>query len=68
MDRLRELTGRKHIVCFGDNYNDLPMFSVADEAYAVANAAPEVRRAATGVIGSNLELGVARYLSGRVKS
>ncbi len=65
VDHLRQLTGRKHIVCFGDNYNDLPMFSVADEAYAVANAAPEVRAAATGVIGSNLELGVPQYLRRR---
>ena len=65
VERLRELTGRRHIVCFGDNYNDLPMFDVADESYAVANAAPEVREATSGVIGSNLELGVARYLMER---
>lgn len=41
------------LVCFGDNSNDLPLFDVADEAYAVANAAPHVRSAATGVIGDN---------------
>lgn len=62
VDKLRQLTGRKRIVCFGDNLNDLPMFSVADECYAVANAAPEVKAAATGVLPSNEELGVPRFL------
>lgn len=60
--KLRAITGRSRIVCFGDNLNDLPMFSVADECYAVANAAPEVKAAATGVLPSNEELGVPRYL------
>ncbi len=60
--KLRAITGRSRIVCFGDNLNDLPMFSVADECYAVANAAPEVKAAATGVLPSNEELGVPRFL------
>jgi Cof subfamily protein (haloacid dehalogenase superfamily) len=51
------------IVCFGDNLNDLPMFAIADESYAVANALPQVRAAATGVIGSNADEAVARWLS-----
>lgn len=30
------------LVVFGDNHNDLPMFAVADESYAVSNAVPDV--------------------------
>lgn len=48
---------------FGDNANDLPMFEVADECYAVANATAEVRARATEVIGSNDEDGVAHVLA-----
>lgn len=59
VDKLRKLTGIPRIVCFGDNLNDLPMFRVADECYAVANARPELKAAATGVIGSNVEDGRA---------
>jgi Cof subfamily protein (haloacid dehalogenase superfamily) len=58
----RELAPER-LVCFGDNHNDLPMFAVADIALAVANAAPEVRAAATRVIGANTEAGVAVWIS-----
>lgn len=52
----------ERVVCFGDNYNDLPMFEVSDESCAVANAVEDVKCRATHVIGSNREDGVARYL------
>ena len=42
--------------------NDLDMFEIADEAYAVENAVPELNAAATGIIGSNNDDGVARWL------
>ncbi len=60
---IRETYGFDRVVAFGDNYNDLPMFSVADESCAMENARAEVRAAATRVIGSNARDGVARYLS-----
>jgi hydroxymethylpyrimidine pyrophosphatase-like HAD family hydrolase len=50
---LAEELGATRLVCFGDNSNDLPLFEMADESYAVANAAPHVRATATGVIGDN---------------
>jgi Cof subfamily protein (haloacid dehalogenase superfamily) len=56
--RLKELTGADRLVVFGDNGNDLPMFAVADESYAVANAIPAVINAATAVIPANDEDGV----------
>lgn len=50
------------LICFGDNLNDLSMFSLADYTYAVANAHTEVKLAASGLINSNEEDGVARFL------
>ena len=60
--RLKEKLGLEKIVVFGDSVNDIPMFQVADEAYAVENALPELKKYATAVIGSNEEDGVAEYL------
>lgn len=50
------------VVVFGDGKNDIDMFIVADEAYAVENAVPELKEIATGIIGSNENDGVAKYL------
>lgn len=61
---LRDHLDVDRVVVYGDNLNDLPMFGAADEAYAVANAAPQVRAAATGVIGSNVDDGLVRHLTG----
>lgn len=55
--------GAERLVVFGDNHNDLPMFEVADESYAVSNAVPAVLEAATGVIGSNDEDAVACWIA-----
>ncbi|MBE1612889.1 HAD family hydrolase [Actinopolymorpha pittospori] len=60
---VRESIGATRLVCFGDNHNDLPLFHIADESYAVRNASPAVTAAATGVIDSNDEDGVAHWLS-----
>lgn len=60
--RLKELTGAEEIVAFGDNHNDLPLFSVADLKIAVANATDEVKAAADIIIAANTEDGVAKYL------
>lgn len=60
--QLKSITGADEIVCFGDNGNDLPMFSVSDRCYAVANAIEEVKAAADGVIGSNEEYGVTEFI------
>lgn len=53
----------QRVTCFGDQLNDLPMFAIADVALAVANAAPEVRAAATQVIGANTDDGVAHWIA-----
>ncbi len=61
--QLKERLGCERVVSFGDGLNDLDMFSISDECYAVANAADELKAAATGVIASNEEDAVARWLS-----
>ena len=43
-----------------------PMFALADEALAVANALDEVKRSATGVIDANAAEGVAAWLAAHV--
>ena len=40
------------------------MFAIADQALAVENAVPEVLGAATHVIGSNNDEGVADWIAG----
>jgi len=60
--KVKELVGADKIICFGDNINDLPMFNVSDEKYAVANAIDEIKKIATGIIGSHDDDGVARWL------
>ena len=54
-------------ICFGDHLNDLPMFALADEAYAVGNAHADVKAAATGILSTNDEDGVAWYLAQRMR-
>lgn len=60
--RLQKMLGCNKLVCFGDAVNDLPMFELADERYAVANAAPELKAIATDVIDGNDEDAVAGWL------
>jgi hypothetical protein len=63
---LMEMLGCKRLVAFGDGINDLPLFEIADERYAVANAVPELKAIATAVLGGNNEDGVAKWLAERL--
>jgi hypothetical protein len=54
--------GPQDVIAFGDMPNDLPLLAWAGTSCAVANAHPAVLAAATHVIGSNDEDGVAAYL------
>lgn len=60
--RLADNLGISKIVAFGDNHNDVPLFAIADEGYAVANAVQELRAVATETIGRNDDDAVARWL------
>lgn len=50
------------IVVFGDGENDIDMFKIADEGYAVENAVDALKAFATQMIGSNDEDAVAKWL------
>lgn len=50
------------LIGFGDSWNDLPLFEVCDEAYAVANASEDLKVLAKSVIPGNAEDGVAQFI------
>lgn len=50
------------LISFGDNLNDIPMFEISDECYAVKNAAKDIKDMSTAVIDSNVNDGVIKYL------
>jgi Cof subfamily protein (haloacid dehalogenase superfamily) len=60
--KLQDILGCEKIISFGDALNDIPMFSISDECYAVENAIEELKSNATGIIGSNEEDGVVKWL------
>lgn len=53
---------KEETMAFGDNCNDIGMLRCAAESYAVANAAPEVKKAAKYIAPSNTEDGVLQIL------
>lgn len=60
--QLRTKLDCEKLIVFGDGKNDIDMFRIADESYAVENACEELKQCATGIIASNDEDGVARWL------
>ncbi len=59
---VKKLVGAERMIAFGDNLNDIPLFEASDECYAVSNAQEKLKEIATGVIGSNDEDAVAKYI------
>jgi len=53
---------KEEVIAFGDEENDLPMFSAAGFSVAPSNAKDNVKDAADLVIGSNTDDGVAAFL------
>lgn len=62
IQRVKQLCGCQRVVVFGDSANDIPMFHIADEAYATKNAIDELKEIATGIIEDNNTDGVAKWL------
>lgn len=65
--QLKEYLGVDYIVVFGDGKNDIEMFEIADESYAVENAVDELKAIATEIIERNDSDGVAKWLWNRLK-
>lgn len=55
------------LIVFGDGKNDVDMFQMADESYAVANAHEDLKQYATGIILSNEEDGVAKWFADKFR-
>jgi len=62
---LKNQLGATNVICFGDSYNDLSMFALADESYAPENSKTVIKNSASAVIGHNHEDGVAHFLRER---
>ena len=62
IQRLMAALNVDRLVVFGDGPNDAPMFDIADESYAVANAIPELKAIATAVLDTNDQDAVARWV------
>lgn len=62
VQKLKQATGARRLVVFGDNRNDKPMMHEANHSVAVANAFDEVKAEADEVIESNTADAVARYI------
>ena len=52
---------------FVDGKNDIDMFELADESYAVQNAHEDLKKCATEIILSNDEDGVAKWFENHIK-
>jgi hydroxymethylpyrimidine pyrophosphatase-like HAD family hydrolase len=63
---LRSYLSLDHIVGFGDNHNDLPLFEACDQRIAVGNAVADLKAKANQIIGHNHEDGVAMWLQKNV--
>lgn len=64
--KLKEILGCDKVISFGDAMNDIPMFQISDECYAMENAVEELKKIATGIIDSNDADGVAIWLKENV--
>lgn len=67
IQRIKQRYGFQKVIVFGDSVNDIPMFHIADEAYATKNAIEELKEVATGIIESNNADGVAKWLEAHYK-
>ena len=59
---LRDTYGYTKVVCFGDNYNDLPMFEACDVCVAVENALDEIKAAADYICEAHDKDGVVKWM------
>ncbi len=60
--KLKELWHCDKVISFGDSVNDIPMFQISDQCYAVENAVDSLKKLATGIIGNNDSDSVAKWL------
>ena len=66
IQQLKSMLNCERLIVFGDGKNDIDMFQLADESYAVENAHEDLKKYATDIISSNDEDGVAKWLLANV--
>lgn len=59
---LNDYVNSDKLITFGDNINDIPMFEVSDECYAMENGADSLKKISTEVIGTNNEDAVTKKI------
>lgn len=59
---LKDKYNFEKLISFGDNLNDVPMFNISDECYAVENAVQDLKDISTKVIGKNTDNSVANFI------
>lgn len=64
---LADYVEHSKVITFGDGENDVPMFEIADECYALENASDDLKSIATGIIGNNNDDAVIKFLLERLK-
>ena len=62
INKLKALWQCDKVIAFGDAINDIPMFNISDQCYAVSNAVPQLKTIATEIIPSNDTDAVANWL------
>jgi len=62
---IQQQLGAQRMICFGDSDNDISMFELADECYAMGQGLDELKAIATKTIGPNHENGIAHFLAAR---
>ncbi len=67
IEKLKKIWSCDKVISFGDAINDIPMFEISDESYAVENAVEELKAVASGIIESNENDGVANWLKEHYK-
>lgn len=67
IEKLKKIWSCDKVISFGDAVNDIPMFEISDESYAVENAVEELKAVASGIIESNENDGVANWLKEHYK-
>ena len=67
INKLKDYLQFKNLIVFGDNLNDIPMFKISNECYAVMNAVQELKEISTSVISYNTDDAVAKFIESRTK-
>lgn len=67
LKQLKEYLNCDYVISFGDGINDIEMFEVSNESYAMSNACDELKKKASGILQSNNDDSVAMFIKEKEK-